>query len=124
VNSNGLWRLNAIQGLMRFGTVRPRVQIPGARPKSELTLVTVRERNVTRPLSSVVVVLCLRYTLCTFPRGRVLARKVIAGVVSVELRRAFVRVTRAIVRSGWPLRPEHPVVAIPHENCEDSWMTG
>jgi hypothetical protein len=31
VNSNGLWRLTPKRALQRFGTVRPRVQIPGPR---------------------------------------------------------------------------------------------
>jgi hypothetical protein len=33
VNPNGLGRLSANRVLLRFGTVRPRVQIPGPRPK-------------------------------------------------------------------------------------------
>jgi hypothetical protein len=32
VNSNGLWRLPPNRALLRFGTVRSRVQIPGPRP--------------------------------------------------------------------------------------------
>ena len=32
VNPNGLWRLTANRALIRFGTVRRRVQIPGPRP--------------------------------------------------------------------------------------------
>ena len=34
VNSSGLWRLTPNRALLRFGTVRPRVQIPGPRPIS------------------------------------------------------------------------------------------
>ena len=38
VNSNGLWRLPPNRALLRFGTVRPRVQIPGPRPNSEFRI--------------------------------------------------------------------------------------
>src|SRR5712692_1241863 len=33
MNANGLWRNVPNRPLLRFGTVRPRVQIPGPRPK-------------------------------------------------------------------------------------------
>ena len=35
MNPNGLWRPLPNRALLRFGTVRPRVQIPGPRPNSE-----------------------------------------------------------------------------------------
>ena len=43
---------------LRFGTVRPRVQIPGPRPKLELRFVKPAALKVKSRLSSVVVRIC------------------------------------------------------------------
>jgi len=55
MNANGLWRNVPNRPLLRFGTVRPRVQIPRPRPKSEFKSATRAPGNMTTLLSSVVV---------------------------------------------------------------------